>query len=110
MQYLKFFNIVFIIVQVSTFLGISTHLYVAKSNFSDLSYDLYGSEAPLMNSYILELVANKPFSIIFLAISIFCLYKIVSLVNLKKKLLLNITATSVHMLLGAGIITALYSV
>lgn len=110
MPYFKIFNIIFVIVQVSTFLGISTQLYAAQSNFSDLSYDLYGSEAPLMNSYILESVANKPFSIIFLAISILFLYKIASMVNLKKKLLLNITATSVHMLLGAGIITALYSV
>ena len=54
MRYLKFLNIIFIILQALFFIGISAQLFFAENSFSELSQNLYGSDAPLMNSYLVN--------------------------------------------------------
>jgi len=91
------------------FIGIAAQLYFAKSSFTELSQNLYGHDAPLMNSYIMDFFANKFIAIIFLVISSIALYKVIIINNLKSKFLLNIVGNIVHALIGSMIIYVLYS-
>ena len=109
MRYLKFLNIIFIILQASFFIGISAQLFFAENSFSELSQNLYGSDVPLMNSYLIELVANKIFSVVFFMISAIALYKNVIISNLKQRLLLNLALNIVHISIGTVLIQLLYS-
>jgi len=108
MRYLKFLNVVFTILQILFFIGITAQLYFAHSSFSQLSDSLYGSDSPLMNSYLVEYIANKFIAIVFFILSSFGLYKTLIINNLNNKLLLNIALNLIHIFIGAVLIMLLY--
>ena len=109
MKYLKFFNVIFIRLQALFFMGIAAQLYFADNSFSELSDNLYGKDAPLMDSYLIEYLANKFVSITFFVISSFGLYKTLTINTLKNKLLLNIILNLVYIFIGAVLIMLLYN-
>lgn len=109
MRYLKFFNFILIVLQALFFIGISTLLFFLEDSFTELSHSLYGNEALLMNSYLIEFIANKFIAIIFFTISSIVLYKIIILSNLKQKVLSSIIINIVYISIGSWIIHILYS-
>lgn len=109
MHYLKFFNIIFIILQALFFIGISAQLFFAENSFSELSQNLYGNDVPLMNSYVIDFTANKFFAVVFFMIGSIALYKVIVTSDLKQKLLLNIVINLAYVSIGAVLIQLLYS-
>jgi len=107
-RFAKFLNTILIILQALLFMGITAQLFFAERAFTEISINLYGKGAPLMNSHLIDYLSNQYVAIIFLLISITALYKVVRVSNFKSKLLLNIMINIAHSLIGTVIIYSFY--
>lgn len=83
--------------------------FVGRSGFEDISGQVYGPDEPLMNSYLLELIATPAAGILMLMIMLALIAKEFIMRTMQRRLLFNAASLFFLLALSAATTYALYA-